>query len=305
MLLLGYNFLSYYHFLLGWRKSLNIPLIFRGDSHRLVTQEGIKEHLRKKWISSIFRRFSAFLYVGQANYRYFRYHNVDEAKLFFTPHAVDNERFSKDVASAKIQANEWKRALGIPENEKTVLFAGKFEPKKRPLDLLRAFVSANLPHTSLLMVGNGELEDELKKEAASLKNVYIAPFQNQTQMPRTYLAGDLFVLPSYGSAETWGLAINEAMCLGLPVIVSDQVGCAEDLVHPGKNGLIFSAGDVAALAVCLKEAFTPPEKLQSWGQESRKIIATFSYRQATQGLEQALAMLEQKRQQADFVANSD
>ena len=105
-------------------------------------------------------------------------------------------------------------------------------------------------------------------------------------MPRTYAAGDLFVLPSHGPSETWGLAVNEAMCLGRPVIVSTHVGCARDLVRD--NGLVFEAGNVDDLARTLGEALASTGKLKQWGSRSREIVAECSYERATVGLVQAL-----------------
>jgi glycosyltransferase involved in cell wall biosynthesis len=107
-------------------------------------------------------------------------------------------------------------------------------------------------------------------------------------MPRTYAVADLVVLPSYGSGETWGLAINEAMCMSRAVIASTHVGCTHDLIQPYRNGLVFPAGDVSALTVCLKEAFSDRERLKIWGEESRKIVTHYSYTQTTQGLREAL-----------------
>jgi glycosyltransferase involved in cell wall biosynthesis len=112
------------------------------------------------------------------------------------------------------------------------------------------------------------------------------------------MLGDLFVLPSFGSGETWGLAINEAMCMGRPVIVSDHVGCAKDLVQPGRNGLVFPAGNVPALAAALQDALAEPPRLIAWGQQSRKIIKDYSYEQATKGLLSALEFVVPRRPQA-------
>jgi len=287
VLLMTYNYASIYSFLWNW-DSHQIPLIFRGDSHRLLPPTALKAWARRQFISQIYRRFAACLYVGKANYHYFRYHSVPANNLFFSPHAIDNDRFFSQTEIAKQQAIIWQQELGIPQNHAVILFAGKLEQKKRPLDLLQAFLQANLDRVSLLFVGSGILEDELKSQAAGQANIYFAPFQNQSFMPRSYAIADLVVLPSYGQQETWGLAINEAMCLSCPVIVSNHVGCAQDLVHPGKNGLIFPAGDVSALALSLQEAFSDRQRLQNWGKESRSIISHYSYLQATQGLNQAL-----------------
>lgn len=149
-------------------------------------------------------------------------------------------------------------------------------------------MTANLSQVSLLFVGAGSLEADLKTAAAHHANIYFAPFQNQSLMPRTYAIADLVVLPSYGASETWGLAINEAMCLSRPVIVSSHVGCAQDLIHHKHNGLVFPAGNVSALASSLQEAFSDRQRLYRWGEESQKIVSQYSYANASKGLRQAL-----------------
>jgi len=290
VLLIGYNDPVLYKFIFSWDAKYS-PLIFKGDSHRLIVPKGLQESLRRSFISFVFKRFSAFLYVGKANYEYFRYHDVPQERLFVSPHAVDNQRFFFQDAKAHQEAREWKKELGIPVNHRVILFAGKFEDKKRPLDLLVAFLEAHLTDVSLLFVGSGHLEDQMKQAAQHHKNIYFAPFQNQSFMPRTYAAGDLFVLPSFGKSETWGLSINEAMCMSKPVIVSSHVGCARDLVYPGKNGLVFPAGDVKELAASLKKAFSDEALLGEWGKEGRRIIEQYSYKQATQGLVDAFNFL--------------
>ena len=319
ILVFGYNYVSHYRFLFS-QVARSVPLLFRGDSHRLPggrgqraegrgqRSGGIKEALRRRWIATVFRRFSAFLYVGQANRDYFRYHGVAERQLFFCPHCVDNDRFMAQAEEASRQAALWKVELGIPPTHKVILFAGKFEPKKRPGDLIAAVKLAKLENTTLLMVGNGELEPELRAAAlgpappsqlsafsiSAFPHIVFAPFQNQTRMPRTYAAADVFVLPSFGRGETWGLAVNEAMCMGRPVIVSDHVGCVQDLVHGHRNGLIFPAGNVPALAAALQEAFAEPRRLRAWGEQSREIIKGYSYEQATKGLLAALEYLQEE-----------
>lgn len=292
VLMMNYNYASLYHFIWQWPKQ-RAPLLFRGDSHRLFSPPdkiwNIKEKLRRQWISAIYRQFSGFLFVGMANARYFTHHGVPEERLFFSPHSIDNQRFFSQLTIARAQAKEWKVELGIPNQHRVILFAGKFSATKRPLDLLQAFVAADLTDVSLLFIGTGPLSTNLAQAAACHNNIYFAPFQNQSYMPRTYAIGDIFVLPSYG--ETWGLAINEAMCLGCPIIASDHVGCVEDLVQSDRNGLVFPAGNVSALTHALKNAFSNPQRLKSWGEESQKIIQSYSYAQMTVGLQKALAAL--------------
>jgi len=287
VLIFGYNYFSILNLVFRW-SSRRAPLIMRGDSHRLIRGTGVREWLRRWLIARVFRRFSAFLYVGSANYDYFRYHGVAREALFYAPHAVDSARFAEAFEAACAAAARWKRELGIPEGDQVVLYAGKWEAKKRPVDLIKAFQLADLEGVSLLIVGSGPLAAELEAAAASCTKIYFAPFQNQTMMPRTYCAGDVFVLPSYGPGETWGLAVNEAMCMGRAVIVSDHVGCAKDLVHPYENGLVFEAGNTQALAQALRVAVSDPARLKAWGEHGRRLVQDYSFERATAGLCNAL-----------------
>ena len=293
VLLLTYNYASTHRFLWTWRSS---PLLFRGDSNRLVPRFGMKEWVRREALTRLMRRFSAFLYVGDANRRYFRHHRVPEERLFFAPHAVDNARFVHEGVSAEADAAAWKREIGIPEGHTVILFAGKFEAVKRVPDLIRAYRNANLRDTALLLVGGGPLEADVRREAAGDPTIFFAPFQNQTLMPRTWAAGDVVVLCS--QSESWGLAVNEAMCLARPIIVSSHVGCAEDLVEPGQNGLVFPTGDVPALTRCLEQALADRDRLRAWGRRSLEIVSHYSYEQTTAGLQQALASLDGARARA-------
>lgn len=287
-LLLGYRYESLLRLLFSRRR--RFPLLLRGDSHRLSGfGGGLKKGARRLAIRAIFRRFAGFLYVGQANRAYLKMHGVPEERLFFSPHAIDNGRFSAAPEETRSAGMRWCEELGVPADDVLVLFAGKFEAKKRAHDLLRAFLALERPDVSLLLVGAGKLEGVLREAASGHPKVFFAPFQNQTLMPRTYAAADLFVLPSFGPEESWGLAINEALALGKPVVISDHVGCAADLVHPGENGWIYPAGDVAALTSTLKEALADRDRLKEYGAAGKGIVARYSYANATDGLLHALA----------------
>ena len=296
-LLIGYNHPSFLRMIFAqWPLSSPIPLIFRGDSHRLVaSRAGWRDQMKRALITAVYKRFAACLYVGTANREYFRWYGVPDERLYFSPHAIHTERFTAGADATQHEAVAWRMSLGVPPDHLLVMFAGKFEEKKRPTDLLEAFVRLGRAHASLLFVGAGHLEGELRQRAHNVANVHFAPFQNQSQMPRTYLAADLFVLPSYGPGETWGLAINEALSLARPVITSDHVGCTADLVSPGRNGLVFRAGDVADLTHKLREALSDGERLLRWGEEGRRIVERYKYEQASEGLFAAMEAVTRER----------
>ena len=132
----------------------------------------------------------------------------------------------------------------------------------------------------------GEERAELEREAAGDADVLFLGFRNQTELPRFFDLCDVFVLPSV--EEPWGLVVNEAMNAGRAVVVSDAVGCAEDLVRDGRNGCIFPARDVPALAAALRRVLTSPETAGAMGREGQRLIEGWSFEEDVAGLWQAL-----------------
>src|SRR5262249_34921559 len=172
-----------------------------------------------------------------------------------------------------------------------LLYAAKFIPRKRPDHLLRAVrhlkAASNNPFT-LLMVGSGELEPKLRAMCAdfSLDNVFFPGFINQSQLPRLYGASDVFVLPS--EQEPWGLAVNEAMCAGLPIVISREVGCVDDLVEDGVNGYTLATGDVEGLTCALRRLIEDEGLRRRLGQASLARIREWGYPQCLAGIRSAL-----------------
>lgn len=300
ILMFGYNYLSHLKVLLSWSLR-KVPVLQRGDSHDLSRAIGWKPKLKRFLRALIFIRFRAFLSVGEANADYLRNSGVAENKIFFAPHCIDNQRFQLARPQAEHDAKLWRAELGIPADERVILFAGKFETKKCPLDLLQAFLMTPTKQcldgsakTILLFVGAGVLEAQLRNSAAEQigKTVFFAPFQNQTQMPKVYACCDVLVLPSKGEGETWGLAINEAMNLSRPVIVSSHVGCGPDLVLNGKTGWVFSAGNVDELATILQQAIAMDVgDLSRMGQAAFEQVQAYSYGRASQVVVQTLDLI--------------
>ncbi|WP_299228501.1 glycosyltransferase family 4 protein [uncultured Psychroserpens sp.] len=249
ILMFGWNFKS--HFAVMRYFKGKIPIWFRGDSTLIDEAKGFKTTLRRLVLKVVYSYVDKALYVGKANKAYFLKHGLKQNQLTYVPHAIDNNRFAIDtLVDYKQEAKNWKINLGYNLQDLVVLFAGKFEPKKQPEFLIKAIEKANKKRADklhLLMVGHGPLEKELK--VANKENTYIKflPFQNQTKMPILYRVCSIFCLPSKGPGETWGLAVNEAMASGIPVIVTDKVGCASDLVAHNENGYIVPSNNLDEL----------------------------------------------------------
>lgn len=229
-----------------------IPLWFRGDSTLLDEKPSWKNIFKKIYLKHIYQNIDKFFYVGQNNKAYFSKYGAKSNQLFFAPHAIDNARFESEK-----HKHNFKNDLQIPAQHKIILFAGKFEDKKNPIILLKAFLNlAQATPTHLVMVGDGPLKKQLKEMAKEHTNIHFLPFQNQSFMPSVYQMADVFCLPSQGPAETWGLALNEAMACAKAVIASNKVGAATDLIQNGQNGYIFESTNQTDLQNKLALALT-------------------------------------------------
>lgn len=287
VLLFGYKYRTHLQ-LIAWARLHRVPLIFRGDSHLLDRPRFSTTKLAA--LTLLYRQFAAVTYVGHANRDYFLRLGVAPEKLFFAPHAVDTSLF-RESDSARQGASALRAELNIPRRSRILLFAGKLIPSKQPKQLLLAFLRSHLTDTVLVLSGDGPEKEELKSLAANADDrVKFLGFANQSEMPTRYAMADVFVLPSRGSYETWGLAINEAMSMGIPCIVSNQVGCQQDLVTDGSTGWVFASGDSAALTRTLEHALqTPPEELAAMRTRIRERMTNYTYARAAAGLGEAIS----------------
>lgn len=119
---------------------------------------------------------------------------------------------------------------------KNFVYVGRLVEVKN-LELLIS-VFEEFPQYTLNIIGFGELESHLKSLASS--NVIFHGAVENIKLSDFYQQNDVFILPSI--VEPWGLVVEEALNNGLPVIVSDRVGCAEEIINE-TNGIIFRYND--------------------------------------------------------------
>jgi glycosyltransferase involved in cell wall biosynthesis len=235
-----------------WARLRGIPVIYRGDTNVQTAPSGWHRLLWHVKAFALLASYSAFLSVGRRSREFLTSHGARCTRVFSSPHAVDNACFAARAdAHLEPAARRTARArLGASPHDFVVLFAGKLESRKRPIDAVRA-VGALGADAMLAVAGTGPLEHEMRSEASRLGvRLAMVGFVNQSQLGEVYAAADCLTLPS-ASDETWGLVVNEAMATGLPSVVSDHVGCGPDLVVRGETGEIHRTGDVDDLAAAL------------------------------------------------------
>lgn len=268
-----------------------IPTLYRGDTHFVNAPAGWKRAAWSLKSRALLRQFDGYLSVGTATRDYLIRMDAKPGRIFDAPHCVDNAFFAASAAPHQTpEARAAARAaLGAAPEDFAVLFVGKFEPIKRPLDLIRA--AARLGgNARLLLAGAGELEPDCRAEAERLGvRASWLGFLNQSDLGRAYAAADCLAIVS--RSETWGLVANEAMATGLPCVVSDRVGCAPDLIVPGATGEAYPMGDVDALAAALERVRAGRAGGHDFAPACRRRIEACSFAAATAGLERACAAL--------------
>jgi glycosyltransferase involved in cell wall biosynthesis len=244
-------------------KRRGIPILFRAETTD-HTWEGnrIKAWMRDRVLRALYRNCQYLLPVGTHSYEHYKRLGCPETKLLFAPYCVDSSAFAADEEAWARLRTPQRRDLGVRDDDIVLLFSGKLARHKGPQFLIEAVQSmspADRERMVVVFLGSGPEQDRLRNLASAGESVrtYFAGFQNQTQLSPFYHAADLLIVPSTPYPpykETWGLVVNEALHHGLPCVVSDSVGCAVDLIEPGKTGEVTATGNAGSLAAGIGRA---------------------------------------------------
>jgi glycosyltransferase involved in cell wall biosynthesis len=272
----GYRHATFWIALLAARLS-KTAFLFGTDATTLAPRDGRnwKIILKKILWPRLFRLADQVIVPSSGSRDLMLSLGLPSERVTITPYSVDNDWWIQQ--SSRVDRGATRAAWGASPNNSVILFCAKLQPWKRPVDLLRAFAKADIPNTLLLFAGEGPLRPQLESEATALgvaSRVRFLGFVNQSQLPAVYASADLMVLPS--EYEPFAVVVNEAMCCGCPVVASNRVGAALDLVSPVSPQFVFPCGDIDALAFILKDTLTDRTRLQSVARAAFAHIQTWS-----------------------------
>ena len=278
-------------------KLLGIPVLLRAESWlRDRGRSSVKLAIKNIFFEGLKEMVDGILPIGTLNSEYWRHYFGDDVPQFLMPYAVDNAYFAQRAREAQAGRASLQAELELDPSRPVILFASKLQQRKHCNHLIEAYARlARIPGTEpnpyLVIVGDGEERAALERQAAAtdFASIRFCGFRNQSELPRFFDLATVFVLPS--RHEPWGLIVNEVMNAARPAIVSDDVGCAPDLIEDGVNGCIFPAGDVGALTNALRRVLEMPSASEAMGQRAFERIQSWSFEEDIRGLRRAVASI--------------
>ena len=211
----------------------------------------------------------AFIAYGTVAADYLSGLGAPPGKIHIAHNTIDTDEITSNLARHLRNGREIRRGLGI-EDKRVILSVGALLPEKRVDNLIRAYstVRRDCPDAALVIVGDGVSRKVLEELVHCLGVKDSVFFVGRIEESNPYFAmADLFVLPGLG-----GLALNQAMAFGKPVICSEADGTERDLVIERVNGCIVKPGDEEALGEAMATLLADRERLREMGKASRRIV---------------------------------
>ncbi|MDI3549602.1 MAG: hypothetical protein PWQ15_704 [Methanobacterium sp.] len=273
----------------------------------------IKRKLVKIFAQIIIKKADAIVLPGSKQKECVIYLGASPSKVFLMPNASN---ISKHSIVSSENATERETNKTPPQNEcslydkypsfkdkKIVLFVGRLVKQKGVEYLLTAFstLKKDMSDIILIIIGKGNYENELKKMAQYLhidKDVYFLGHVDNDHLKNYYGPSDLCVVPSitHEMVDAWAFVVNEAMYYGNPVIATDAVGSAFDMIKDGKNGFIVPERDSFALYNSMKLILSQDELREKMGKCSKEIVDTyFSYKNMVEGFQKAISFIKNEK----------
>jgi glycosyltransferase involved in cell wall biosynthesis len=268
------------------QRSRRLGVVLRDEQTLLHPRSLLKTVVKEVTIRPLFSALDAAVYISNENRRWLEHYGVPPDRLFWCPYGADTDFFLGEAARLRDQRQALRDRFGFsPEAGPIILSVSRLAPAKQPEMLIEAFRRVRANHRCcLLMVGSGPLEEELRTLVTreQIPDVRFAGFLNQSEVTAAYAAADVFALLS-AWGETFGVAVAEAMHFGLPLVLSDKVGSAPDLLGDGGNGFVVPRDDVEAAASALQALVSDHDLRRRFGEASAVRVANRGLDQAQNG----------------------
>ena len=263
--------------------------LWRGESTLRYrdSNSAFRIRLKRFLLNKYFSYCDIVFYSCDGNKDFLKWCGVDNKKLEFLPCAVDNKKYMDlAVKYNKIRTQE-RHNMGIYDEDCVLIFAARFTQRKRPMDLVKAVNKLEVrDNIFVLLVGDGPLRKEVVGYCQS-NNIrfHWTGFVQPIDVSKYYSIADVYLVVS--DYDPSPKALNEAMNFELPVIVSNSIGTARDLVKES-NGFIINTGDLDQLSNCIGILANDNAKRLEMGAASRSLVQQYSIEADVDAIERVL-----------------
>lgn len=267
---------------LAWCRVRRVPYLLLVESHDDGPKPGWRRRVKETIVPTVVGGADSVLVTGSLARDSVVSLGADPARVRVFANTVDVERFGDLADRLSARREELRAGFGLGQDDVAVVTVARLAPEKGIDVLLRA--AGERP---VLVVGDGPERERLEALARDLG--IRATFTGDRPLEgvlEAYVAADVFALLS--SHEPWGVVVNEAAACGLPLVLSERVGAARDLLRDGENGFLVPAGDVDAAADALTRLASDPGLRERMGARSRELVRGFGYGPSVDNLLAAL-----------------
>lgn len=263
-----------------------IPYVMMTESHHRKTRSFLTKAIKELFLRKVYGRSAGNLVMGKKARDYVVSYGADEKFVEAFPNTVDGPEYLDRVKAAAGASEQKKPELGLV-SKTVVLFVGTLNARKGVDILWEAFQNVAISDSSaaLIVVGTGELEAWLHHQIGQHglhEKIICAGFVPPEELPLYYAMADIFVLPS--REEPFGAVVLEAMSAGLPVIVTEEVGAAEDYVVNDVHGSVIPAGSASVLQGKLVELIADAPKRRKMGHASLASMQSWTHEKLAQNV---------------------
>ena len=270
-----------------WCRTRRVPYVLLVESHDRGPRAGWRRTVKTAVVPRLVERAAGVLVVGSLARDSMLDRGARPDRIGVFANTIDVAAFGASAALLTGRRPELRAGFALGPDDVAVLCVARLVPEKGLDTLIRAAAAAGPPVT-LLVVGDGAEWASLEQLARSLGvRATFAGELHWEGIVEAYAASDVFALLSL--QETWGVVVNEAAACGLPLVLSDRVGAAADLLRDGENGFLVPAGDVTAAAEALAAIAHDPELSARFGGRSLQIVAPWGYEASVESFVEIVA----------------
>jgi glycosyltransferase involved in cell wall biosynthesis len=280
-----------------WARATGVPYLIISENHEREPRPAWVRAVKSLVLRHVIPQASGLLVTGTLARDHALHYGARTDRITVFPNTVDIEAYRVAADRLRPERADIRRRLGIDEEAVAIAQVGRLIPQKAPDDLLEAVARAGAVaerRLHLLFVGDGEMRASLERRAAQLGvDVTFTGFVQGDALLECYAAADVFALVS--RREPWGVVVNEAAAFGLPLVLTEAVGAAADLLRDGENGTLVRSGDVEGEARALAALADDPERRVRYGRRSLELVEPWGYERSVETFVEAVRVAASDR----------